>query len=289
VNVVDLFAWLSKALLYGSTAIVIGALFVRVLSEHQSSIVGWLQRYTCWGAILGITSVLMSAASQLILFSGQGVASLADLDTFTMLLDSNLGWAWGLSFVGFLLCALSQLSAITAKNSVPLLVVGCILVMLSFWFSGHLVETRWFEHAALLFHLIAMSMWMGSLVPLWKVVTLAEPALTRRIMIRFGEVALYFIPVLVIAGVFMLQVLLGDLRILLQSSYGQAMVLKLTAVIVLLGLGAFNKLVLVPRLPEENVMWRLRRSIVLELLVGAIVLGLTALATVIIGIESGGR
>lgn len=284
---VELFSWLSKALLYGSTTIVIGALFIRVVSEHQPAILAWLQRYTCWGALLGFISVLMSAASQLILFSGQGVASLTDWDTFTMLLNSNLGWAWCLSFLGFLLCGLSQQTTLTTKRSTSLLVVGLTLVILSFWFTGHLVDTPWFEHVALLFHLVAMSMWLGSLVPLWRIITLAEPALTRRIMLRFGEVALYFIPVLVIAGVFMLQVLLGDLRTVLQSSYGQAMVLKLTAVAVLLGLGAFNKLVLVPRLPEENVACRLRRSIAIEMLFGAVVLGLTALATVIIGVESG--
>lgn len=63
------------------------------------------------------------------------------------------------------------------------------------------------------------------------------------------------------------------------------MLAKLFAVTLLLGLGALNKLVLVPRLPTADIVYRLRKSIVIEMVVGGLVLGLTALATAIIGLE----
>jgi copper resistance protein D len=128
-------------------------------------------------------------------------------------------------------------------------------------------------------------LWLGALLPLWKVTTIADLDLMRRIMLKFGKIALFFIPVLLMAGLFMLLFLLEDFRLLLQDSYGQTMLAKLFAVTLLLGLGALNKLVLVPRLPVVDIVYRLRKSIVIEMVVGGLVLGLTALATAIIGLE----
>lgn len=284
-DIIELFSWLAKVMLYGATASVLGALFLRNLSENHAGIVVWLLSYIRWGSVIGMTSIVMSCMSQLLMFGGLSISSLSDWETLTMLLNSTLGWSWGLAFIGFLGCFIGTLDKINELIRVLWLTSGTVIVVLSFWFTGHFVDSQWYEHLPLLVHLIAISMWMGALLPLWKVTTITDLELMRRIMFKFGKIALFFIPVLLIAGLFMLLFLLGDLRLLFQHSYGQTMLVKLAVVVLLLGLGALNKLVLVPRLPAVDVVYRLRKSIVIETVAGGCVLGLTALATVIIGLE----
>ena len=284
-DIIELFSWLAKVMLYGATASVLGALFLRNLSENHAGIVVWLLSYIRWGSVIGMTSIVMSCMSQLLMFGGLSISSLSDWATLTMLLNSTLGWSWGLAFIGFLGCFIGTLDKINELIRVLWLTSGTVIVVLSFWFTGHFVDSQWYEHLPLLVHLIAISMWMGALLPLWKVTTITDLELMRRIMFKFGKIALFFIPVLLIAGLFMLLFLLGDLRLLFQHSYGQTMLVKLAVVVLLLGLGALNKLVLVPRLPAVDMVYRLRKSIVIETVAGGCVLGLTALATVIIGLE----
>ena len=284
-DIIELFSWLAKVMLYGATASVLGALFLRNLSENHAGIVVWLLSYIRWGSVIGMTSIVMSCMSQLLMFGGLSISSLSDWETLTMLLNSTLGWSWGLAFIGFLGCFIGTLDKINELIRVLWLTSGTVIVVLSFWFTGHFVDSQWYEHLPLLVHLIAISMWMGALLPLWKVTTITDLELMRRIMFKFGKIALFFIPVLLIAGLFMLLFLLGDLRLLFQHSYGQTMLVKLAVVVLLLGLGALNKLVLVPRLPAVDMVYRLRKSIVIETVAGGCVLGLTALATVIIGLE----
>jgi putative copper resistance protein D len=219
------------------------------------------------------------------MFGGLSISSLSDWDTLAMLLNSTLGWSWSLAFSGFLGCFVGTLDKIKDSTCLKLTTSGTFVVVLSFWFTGHLVDSHWYEHLSLLIHVVAMSLWLGALLPLWNVTTIADLDLMRRIMLKFGKIALFFIPVLLMAGLFMLLFLLEDFRLLLQDSYGQTMLAKLFAVTLLLGLGALNKLVLVPRLPVVDIVYRLRKSIVIEMVVGGLVLGLTALATAIIGLE----
>jgi putative copper resistance protein D len=90
---------------------------------------------------------------------------------------------------------------------------------------------------------------------------------------------------LLVLGVVMLQMLLGDLRLLWQTAYGQTLLIKLTLVTLLLGLGATNKLLLVPQLAKPNAIKRLRAVIGIEICTGALVLGITAWATVVVGLD----
>lgn len=284
-DIIEISSWLARVMFYAATAAVIGGLFLRGLSENHTGIVEWLRCYIRWGSLIGMISIVISCLSQLFMFGGLSISILSDWDTLTMLLDSTLGWSWGLAFIGFLGCFVGALDKIKNSTCLQLVTSGTFLVVLSFWFAGHLVDSHWYVHLSLLIHVVAIGMWLGSLLPLWKVTTIADLELMRRIMLKFGKIALFFIPALLIAGLFMLLFLLDDFRLLFQDSYGQTMLAKLFAVTLLLGLGALNKLVLVPRLPTADIVYRLRKSIVIEMVVGGLVLGLTALATAIIGLE----
>ncbi len=282
---VDIASWLSKTLLYGATAGIVGAVFMRFISEHQLDMANWLRSYSRWAAAFGMFSVLLAGTSQLVLFSGQGINSLTDGDTLTMLLSGNLGWTWGLALSGFIVCWLAGQLSQFPRIQTFIMVLGMLLIVASYWFTGHLVDADWIQHLLLISHVLTMGLWIGALLPLYKVASLSDPQYVRRVMIRFGELALIFIPILVLSGILMLLHLLGDLRLLFHSDYGQTILLKLTVVTLLLGLGALNKGVFVPRLPEPASLMQLAKSIRLEMLFATAVFGITAFATVVIGLE----
>ncbi len=76
-------------------------------------------------------------------------------------------------------------------------------------------------------------------------------------------------------------------RSLFFTPYGQGLLLKLALVGSLLLLAASNKWLTVPRLMQPGLATRLSRAIVLEICVGAFILLVTGIITVIIGIEMG--
>ena len=164
-----------------------------------------------------------------------------------------------------------------------LLSVAAILV--SFTFTGHLVSSPWYGKLALLLHLLAISLWVGSLLPLWHLTQIIKTEMLASVMDNFGKLAMVFVGVLLVMGVVMLQMLLGDLRLLWLTAYGQTLLIKLTLVTLLLGLGAINKLLLVPQLAKPNAIKRLRAVIGIEMLIGMFVLGITAWATVVVGLD----
>lgn len=282
---VTLFNWLMKTALYLATAALIGGYFIAWLSRNSNGPERWLQHYSKSAAILGLCSVMLMFALQLIQFSARGWASFYDWELYPILLQSNLGLSLMLAGGGFVVAVLC---AVTPKQQVWLvllraLAVGCVL--LSFSFTGHMVSSFWYEKLLLLLHVLAISMWVGALLPLWYLSRYCPADYNVGIMRRFGAIARGFVAVLLIAGALMLLVLLDDIRLLWQSTYGQTMLVKFALVLLLLLLGAINKFVLVPQLSRSNGIKALRISISIEMVIALLVLATTAWATVVIGLH----
>jgi putative copper resistance protein D len=79
--------------------------------------------------------------------------------------------------------------------------------------------------------------------------------------------------------------LLGDPTALWASTYGRCVILKLALVAFILGLAAFNKLRLTPRLlaGDRRAVGELRNTIRFELLLGGVILAVTATFTTMTG------
>lgn len=280
----NIFIWLAKVMLYLASAAAIGGYFIRLLSPayHLNSL--WLRRYGLSAALLGLGSVVLAFTLQLLLFSGQGWASFYDWELYSLLLNSKQGVSWSLAAAGFTLYAVST-ALLRPALLHSIAVVACLSILLSFSFSGHLVNSPWYGKVGLLLHVLAMSLWMGSLLPLWRISRSSETELVASVMQRFGNVAVVFVGLLVLAGALMLLLLLSDLRELWQTDYGQTLLVKFSLVLVLLGLAAINKFLLVPHISKPGVGKRLNATISLEIAAGIMLLAVTAFATVVIGLD----
>jgi putative copper resistance protein D len=285
VDVLNLGSWLAKVLLYLATAGVIGGYYITLLSKQDKAVIAWLRYYSLSAALLGLCSVILAFMLQLLQFSGQGWASFTDWELYGILLAGNMSLSWGLAFGGFALFAISRVVIWRQTLLRSVAPIACLCIVLAYTFSGHLVHSPWYGQLTLLLHLIAVSIWIGSLLPLWQISRITTPALTARLMQQFGVLALFFVGLLLLAGGLMLLLLLEDLRQLWQTAYGQTLLVKFSLVLLLLGLGAINKLVLVPQLPKPRALQQLRAVIRIELIAGVLVLGVTAWATVVIGLD----
>mgnify|MGYP006153498879 FL=1 len=162
-------------------------------------------------------------------------------------------------------------------------VLGGIIALFSFTQIGHISgsETALMD-IALILHLLAVALWIGVLTPLYRLASSSTTyASAADVGHQFGLVASVTVPVLIVVGGYMGYQLVGSFTALIQTGYGQALIIKIFLFSGLVGLAAVNKLRLIPalRLGDPVAASHLSKSIYVEWLVILAVLGMTAVLT----------
>lgn len=160
---------------------------------------------------------------------------------------------------------------------------GGVISLWSFAQIGHVpgLETTGVR-LLLLLHLLGIAFWIGVLGPLRALSRRPEHiASAATLGHRFGQAASVIVPGLILAGLLMAWLLLGDLRALVATGYGQTLLIKLVLVGVTLSLAAANKLRFVPAMQagDDKAARHLARSIEIETAVILVVLAATATLT----------
>lgn len=152
--------------------------------------------------------------------------------------------------------------------------------------TGHAVENPWGRmlgiglHAV---HLIGGGAWLGTLLTM----TLAgfrsalgsnpgDHAAVARMVARFSPIALFGAALAVTAGALMSWAYVGDLRSLVGTSYGRALLIKVGLLLVTMSFGAWNWRRLRLRLGTAGATRTLARSASLELVIGLLLVATTA-------------
>lgn len=161
--------------------------------------------------------------------------------------------------------------------------VGGIVAFWSFTKIGHVPDLGQSGiRLLLLLHLLGVAFWVGILGPLRNLSQQSEHLDNAALLgHRFGQVAAAIVPVLILAGILMAWLLLGDLETLGSTAYGQTLLAKVVLVGVVLALAAINKLRIVPAMQDGDATAakRLVRSIEIETAVILAVLAATATLT----------
>ncbi|KPD10499.1 copper resistance D family protein [Phaeobacter sp. 11ANDIMAR09] len=160
---------------------------------------------------------------------------------------------------------------------------GGVLAMWSFAQIGHVPGLEQYGvRVLLLLHLLGIAFWIGILGPL-RALSRGPEHLESAAHLghQFGQAASVIVPVLILAGLLMAWLLLGDLTALATTGYGQTLLAKLVLVGVVLTLAAANKLRFVPAVQAGDAQAgrRLARSIEIETAVILVVLAATATLT----------
>jgi len=230
-------------------------------------------------AVLGLFATILS-------FSLRGANLTGDLSGMTdpmmlsLLWTTPVGTALALRLIGLNLLLVGLfLGRIGAWVSV----LGGIIALFSFTQIGHISgsESALME-VALMLHLLAVALWIGVLTPLYRLaLTSTTYASAADVGHQFGLVASVTVPVLIVVGGYMGYQLVGSFTALIETGYGQALIIKILLFSGLLGLAAANKLWFVPalRLGNPVAASHLSKSIYVEWLFILAVLGMTAVLT----------
>jgi len=139
-------------------------------------------------------------------------------------------------------------------------------VGLSLATSGHAATAspQWLTRPSLFLHGVAVAYWIGALAPLAAMAHRRNDDLPR-VLRQFSGLAVPLVGLLVLSGLVLSVTQLGSLRALIETQYGILLSIKLSLVILLLGLAALNRLVCAPAVIADHKNTRpLVGAIVLE-------------------------
>jgi putative copper resistance protein D len=230
-------------------------------------------------AVLGIVAAILAFSLRGANLTGD-VSGLTDPEMLKLLWTTPVGTALLLRLVGL---GLLIVGLFMGRVGTWVSVLGGVIAIWSFDQVGHVsgLEATLLD-LALMLHLLAVALWIGVLTPLKRLASSSSTyASAADVGHRFGVVASATVPVLIIVGGYMGYQLVGSFTALVGTSYGQAMIIKVLLVGLLLGLAAANKLRFIPalRTGDSAVANHLSKSISVEWIVILAVLGMTAVLT----------
>ncbi len=288
-----------KVLLYAGLAGAAGTGLMLVFHYDGSRrLLRFLLLYGLITAVLGFHGVVGNFLVQVGLINGSGLAGMFDWTMASILLDTEQGDSTLLRLAGFALIIITLLIALARSQALQQapglryrlwtarpLFIAMLLIAISFRMIGHVSVHGVLAQLAITLHVLAMTLWVGALLPLWLLCRWQAGNDLALVMRRFGDQALVIVAVLVVAGVGLLFALLASPLELLTTRYGQALLLKLVLVMALLGLAALNRFRLVPQLLTGSAgsVAALQRSIRLEIVAASLILLLTAFLSTLVG------
>jgi putative copper export protein len=166
-------------------------------------------------------------------------------------------------------------------------VAGALMVSATLPLTGHAVEAPTGPVAGVALagaHAFAGGLWLGTLAVALFTWQRSDPpersgrrhARLARLIEKFSPVALASAAVLVASGIGEALGLVGSLRALRETPYGQRLLLKMGLLVVLLAVGAWNWRVLKPQLGARGSSRRLLRTAGVEVVVAVAILAVTA-------------
>ena len=163
-------------------------------------------------------------------------------------------------------------------------ILGAILILISFIVVGHSLTQGIFSQILVLIHLICISFWLGSFLPLRYMCTVKNFTNLYIIADNFGKFAVVYIGILILTGLIFSYILLGGILPLITSTYGNVLLIKLFIVSMILIFGAINKFKILPEIKKDLIIGqiKLKNSINIEIILSVLVLFTTSMLTTLL-------
>lgn len=293
----ELASLICKFLFYlGAAASLGSAVALCLYNDGRRATVQRLMFYQLIGGFIGFQAVLVNFLVQVGLVNNAGIGGAFDWFMAEILLDTPLGDLSFLRLAGFALVIansvyfLRRLTRITTSPSLRFyrqaftaVGLGFILLLVSFRHGGHVSVLATNVQLALAVHFTGFAIWIGCLYPLLVASTSEDISSLQITLRRFGDHALVFVGVLLVAGLWLAWNVLHSVADLIETPYGRALSFKLLLVAAIMGIAAVNKLKLVPALLENSGVRNFQKSLQLELGVAATLLMATAWMSTLVG------
>jgi putative copper export protein len=156
-----------------------------------------------------------------------------------------------------------------------LLLGGALVLAISRALMGHPanLEPGVLLMPLMVLHVSCAAYWVGALWPLHRLLGMETPAIAAPAVIRFSKLALGVVGTLAVVGIISALLYLQAPDALLKTWYGQLLIMKLTWFTGLMGIAAYHKLRLTPRLvagdatAARHMRWGIRVEAAIMLLV----------------------
>ncbi|MBR7750392.1 CopD family protein [Acinetobacter nosocomialis] len=283
--------WLIKVVLYLGIAFVVGGAFSYFLLGRYVEIRETLLKYITIGAGLGFISSTLGFFVLIGSFANTGLSGMWDSNYINILINTPTGHIHiirSVSFALLLLFMIVKLSKGTIQVSkVEGTIFTILLIPMVFSFSqlGHVTNLPFFAQFLLSIHVLVMSLWMGSLFPLWKTSKKITGFPLKDRMHLFGRIAAFVVGILLACGASIALLLIKDFNTLLNTPYGHGFIIKIAFVLSILLLAAFNKWYFTPRLQDPKFARQLGYAILFEMSLGLMILLTTGYITTVVGID----
>jgi putative copper resistance protein D len=251
-----------------------------------------LSRLAVWSLIAVLLSAVLWFSLEIVNMSGLPVASAFSSTAWrTVLFETEFGRVWRLR-LGLVALALALIAPRLARDEARrarMFILWLLSIVL-------LVSLAWISHAAAagvqplglfgdVLHLCAAGGWIGGFVPLAIFLTHARESgslggKAALVLKRFSTLSLCCVSVLIVSGVSNSWLLVGSIHALFTTPYGRLLLVKLALFGILVGLGARNRLTIKTKLlraqTSSNLLPQLRRSVICEICLGAVVIAIVA-------------
>lgn len=283
--------WLVKVFLYLGTAFVIGGAFCYLLLKSHIELKRIIIKYVTVGASLGLFSSIFGFFILIGSFANTGLSGMLDSNYINLLINTPIGHTHLIRSVSFLLLLFLMLiklnSGANQITKIEWSIFAMLLIPIVFSFSqlGHVTNLSLFAQILLSIHVLGMSLWMGSLYPLWKTSKIIKGLTLKESMHLFGKIAAFIVGILIACGASVALLLLKDFNTLLNTPYGHGFIIKIVFVLSIFLLAAFNKWYFTPRVQHAKFAKQLSYAILFEMSLGLAILLTTSYITTVVGVE----
>jgi putative copper export protein len=288
----------ARAFSFVGILVLIGATTFRNLVLTRSrgmepNLIGRMERRAAVLGLIAAVLVILSAFVRIGLESAMmaGVAGMQTMSMTEMTLHTRWGFALQLELGTALVALISFGVAIRGlRGAWAVASISAIVLAVTPALAGHAAASPRFTSLLIssdFLHVLGGASWLGSLVSVMVIgvpmsLTLTEGARWQSVaslVNAFSPVALFSAGIVVVSGVIASMVHVQHLTDLWQRSYGQILLVKLALVALTLMTGAYNFGRVQPQLLREDGTATLRRSAVLELGLGFLILVVTGFLT----------
>jgi putative copper resistance protein D len=280
----------------GVFASVGGTASMWLLTDSSRRGLTWSLAYSLTGALLGFHAVILYFLTQVGAANNAGLRGMLDWSMIRFYMDLEIGETSLLRMAVFLLLVLGQIGVMAYLGRLTrppgqaffrlfyrLNAAALLLLLLSFQATGHVAPLSLPARIALVLHVTAVALWLGSLLPLLRATRIYDFEQAQVLLSRFSSRATFMVVVLLIAAFYLLVELLTAPQDLIFSAYGLSLLIKAVLVCGLLSLAALNRWWLVPQLTDAAAVLRIRRSITAEMVTAVLILFVTVFLSTVIG------
>jgi copper transport protein len=266
----------------------------------STAFTGRARRLTFGAVALGVAMSVLGILFQGAVAGGTSLWQALDSAVVGDVLGTRFGTVWGLRLLawlalgGVLAFSTARVRAVAARPAPVAVALLLAFLCLTPALAGHAATTdpSWLLVPANVLHVACMAVWVGGVALL----LLALPAATRPLdpaartgllaeaVSRFSTLALAAVAGIVASGTLQAIVEIESFSDLLHTAFGRAILIKIALLLGLIGLGAWNRQRIRPRLAAADAAGEtpgrtgieLRRSLRAEIVLMAAVLGVTA-------------